>query len=135
MFRSLPIIVLILTVVYVLADHSGLIESFDNIIHERDGWVQVDPGTYTKTELVHMTKCDYSILKDPEANNLQIFRGAVKKVALERMKYLQDGVIVEPQQNIEAELRKICKLEGGNTVIINIEKTWQQTHTQSLSMF
>ena len=101
-----------------------MVEYLNDIIHERNGWVKNSSGGYVKHQIITKETYYYSILKDPEAKeNFQIYRGAMKKTAVDRMAYIMDHTIVrqkgESDQEFEGRLKLICHYKGGNTVIIN----------------
>ncbi len=123
--RPLTIVVLILLVVYVLADITGMANHFNDVVNQRNGSVKTTNGSYVKHVTIYKHYWHYSILNDPKATKFQLFRGAMKKSALERMTYIGDDVIRlqkdEPWDEIKDRLKLIAMNKNGNTIIINGE--------------
>jgi uncharacterized membrane protein len=115
---------LILLVSYIAIDHSGIIQYFNDVVHEQNGWVKNSAAGYIKHQLNTEVTYHYSILKDPEAKEaFQVFQGVMKKEAVDRMVYITDSTIVsennERYQDLQDRLKLICHYMNGNTIIIN----------------
>lgn len=139
--KVLLIIVLMGVGVYFMADQSGLVTYFNDMVNERDGWVQTGPVTYSRQKYVEENYIAYSILNDPQfKGEFQMFRGPLKKHVLDRMDHKLDHVYryktdEKTPEGIEEDLKYICRHMYGNTVILNMEGVSLSVESESFSLF
>ena len=124
--RALTLLVLMGLVVFFVCDQVGIVDYFNDVVNERNGWVKSSNGEYVK----HITSVEwtyhYSILKDPKAKkDFQVYVGTMKKSAVDRMTHIIDDTVImedgESYDDLKDRLKLNCHYMNGNTVIINGE--------------
>ena len=135
--RPLSLMVLILLLIYVIADHTGMVEQVDNMVHQKEGWTKIDNGYYT-TEIEKMHIFRVALLKDPESNSFNIYKGAMKKSAVDRME-LVSVISIElsdkDQYKLATQITDEAKSFKCNTAIINGKIILYRTKSQSFGAF
>ncbi len=59
--------------------NSGLVEHFDNVINEKDGWTQSEDGVYQKQVQITIHWEEAVILADPNNKEIKIYEDHIKK--------------------------------------------------------
>jgi hypothetical protein len=140
MKKAIPFLIILLfaSTAYGAVKSSGLIEYFDDVINEKNGWEQIGYTTYIKTEIVITHFIHYSVLRDPQykSKGVRVMDGAIKKSALDRMTHV-DSSVIEVTNNLEGlydDLKVIGKSMGCNTVIIDLKTHTILPHTNAWSL-
>lgn len=116
---------------YIGVKESGFVQEFNNAIHCQDGWKKEDNG-WSKTKIITEHYVSYSLLKDPETENVRVLRGAIKKKALDRMNLVYTGFLkLEKKNEMEKKLKKIAKKKNCTIVAINNTSTLTKTETKA----
>lgn len=116
--RGLTLTFLLVASFYFLADRSGLVDNFNKNFTEVP---QIQNPTLS-SKIQNTTSLCVSFLRDPEVNEFKIYRGAMKKAAVDRMDHLKTMTIVEVNKSakeIEAKLEALAKSLKANAVIID----------------
>jgi hypothetical protein len=118
-FQAILFIILIILVSYIGMEKSGLINYFNTMINQEEGWTKTNNG-YIRTRIETTYIISTSLLKDPEKNSFNIYQGAMKKTALDRMQ-LVTIVTIEVSEISEMKLilAKQAKKFKCNTAIVN----------------
>lgn len=131
---SVALLALMISTTVVLLHKSGIVQDFGDAIHQRNGWKEI-PNGYSKTIIETMYVAHIAILKDPQKTSLNIYEGAMKKSAVDRME-LQTVTIIrvmdlkDLRPKITAEVNRL----GCNTAIINYISTSNVTKTKAFAM-
>ena len=127
-------IILIILVSYVCLEKSGLIQYFNTMINQEEGWAKTNNGysrAYIKTTYI----INIALLKDPEKNKFNMYQGAMKKTALDRMELV---TIVTIEVSDIAKLRSIAVKQAKkfkcNTAIINGIVSYHKAVSEGFSM-
>ena len=113
--RSIILLILIMAVIYLLCDMSGIVEQFNTISnHSRN-------SSYYGTETKIIYSYDLSIMKDQNQTGIKIYTGTIKKDALDKWEYLYDTTLVLELNDVHEDimLKAMAKVHGGNIIIIN----------------
>lgn len=118
-FQVILFIILIILVSYISMEKSGLIDYFNTMINQEEGWTKTNNG-YIRTRIETTYIVNVALLKDPEKNSFNIYQGAMKKTALDRME-LVTIITIEVSEVSEMKLiaAKQAKKLKCNTAIVN----------------
>jgi len=131
--RGLSIVILILLVSYVLADKSGFINYFDDMVHQRNGWVETNNG-YSRTSVERIHRISVTLLKDPESKTFNLYEGAMKKAAVDRMELVTTlNLDVTDTDSIKSVILSEAQKLKCNTAIINGKITHHRTTSESFA--
>lgn len=118
--RPLSLTILVLITVYLLADECGIVEDFTGIQYEEvnDHHGIGYRAANNKSELVYIFHV--SFMKDPETKEFNIYKGAMKKSALDRMTHIEDATLtVKESDTTGVQMVLAAKKLGANVVLIN----------------
>jgi len=136
---KLTLIGLLILLGYFALTESGLIDHFNNVVNEKDGWTRTSKGNYRKEVEVRYHLVDAAILHDPNGNEIKIYRGHVKKSATDRMNLIgivqvkfedRDGGVTA-DNSINMLLKKEAKKNGANIVIVQSSGIYYENEVQT----
>jgi hypothetical protein len=134
--RPLTIIAFFLLLAFFIADRSGLITEVNNMVHEKNGWEKTDGG-YVQTEIETMHIISVSLLKDPDSNTFNVYRGAMKKSAVDRMELMTVASIELVAEDLDMLPGKIIEQAEAfecNVAIVNGEMILHRSKALAFSM-
>jgi hypothetical protein len=133
-------LILVVLVAFIAVNESGLDEYVNAMVNEEDGWQEVKNG-YERSMLIITDYVHGALLKDPKSNEINIYTGAIKKEALDRMTFIELVTVrCEREDGIDCEevLIKKLKLEakesGANVVAVQISGTTQEFRSESFGV-
>lgn len=126
--------VLFILLIGITLHHSGIIDHFNKIVNQEDSWVKNHNG-YSRTYIETSYRFSVTLLKDPKASSLQIFEGAMKKAAVDRMELVTIEIIrVNDMSSIPGKILKVAKEYKCNTAIINGYSEHKTVKTEAVAM-
>lgn len=126
MFRALTLSILMTLVFYVLFEDAGIAKIFNENTKSAN---QTTVSQYHEIEIVDTY--EVSLLNDPKVKEFKIYRGAMKKSAVDRMKYIGSMTLEfsagATDLIVEKVIKAIAKKYGGNVAIIDLQTTTSQS--------
>ena len=124
--RLLSLAILIMLTLYLLLDDAGMLEEFEQTLTSQQSKVITQEIVLADYATEKVKVYNISFLKDPATKENNVYRGAMKKEALDRMTLLQTETfeIVEKDNDsgFSEVTNRAAKL-GANTIIIDNEMT------------
>jgi len=124
--RLLSLAVLIMLTLYLLLNDAGMLEEFEQTLTSQQSNIATQDIVLADYATEKITIYNISFLKDPATKENNVYRGTMKKEALDRMTLLHTETfeIVEGDNDntFDKVTKRAAKL-GANTIIIDNEMT------------
>jgi hypothetical protein len=121
--RALSLSVLLIVLAYALLDLSGLASEFNDTINQKNGWAKTaTPNGVVYSKINTKIEAHITFLTDPEVNEFKIYRGTMKKEAVDRMTFLESKLIKtdgSSREDLDEMIKKIGQSVKANTAIID----------------
>jgi len=120
MFRALTLSILMMLVSYVMFEEAGIASVFNERIN---GEAEVAVTMDRPIRVQVISSYSVSVLKDPKVKEFKIYRGTMKKSAVDRMEYIGqmkiDFSAGATTLMVEAVIETVAKKYGANVAIID----------------
>ena len=115
--RVMTLTVLIMLTLYLLLDNSGMLLDFQFTPIQPQIEITYEP---IQTEIARFTIVNVSFLKDPTTKEQNVYRGAMKKSALDRMKLIRSETLeFSDKESISDKIAERAHKLGANVIIID----------------
>jgi hypothetical protein len=139
---KLSFVALFILVAYFAVTESGLVEHFNNVINEKDGWKKVSENNYKKYVIITTHWVDAYLLHDQNGKEFKVYEGAVKKSVTDQLSLLGVTRIEIEDRNdgnySKDKLSDILKKEAekyeANIIIITSSGSYYKTETQTVGL-